>query len=159
MLVNLHWEQLTTRKTNRCLNVFHKIINGLLSLPVGNRLQPTQLQRRLLHNKTFNTIHTSKDGYKFSYFPMTIKYWNSLLDTIISIIKPHHSTAIAPYPCALSRDRFTPEECWPVSYRRQDKTRQDKTRQDKTRQDKTRQDKTRQDKAKARQGKARQGKA
>ena len=33
---------------------------------------------RHLNSKAFNTIHTSKDCYKYSFFPRTIKDWNSL---------------------------------------------------------------------------------
>ena len=43
----LHWEQLTTRRTNRHLTLFYKAINGHLSLSVGKLLQP--MPHRSLH--------------------------------------------------------------------------------------------------------------
>ena len=75
------------RRTNRRLTIFHKAINGHLALPTGN-LQPVLRRTRHLNSKAYNTIHTSKDCYKYSFFPRTIKYWNSLPDKIATIKEP-----------------------------------------------------------------------
>ena len=84
----VHLVQLTTRRTNIRLTIFNKAIHGHLSLPVGNLLQPVQCHSWYLNSKAFNTIHTSKNCYNFSYFPRTIKDCNSLPDTITSITEP-----------------------------------------------------------------------
>ena len=87
MITKLHLELLTTRRTNRRLTIFHKAIHNL-SLPVANLLQPIKRHSRHLNSKAFNTIHASKNCYKLSYFPRTIKDWNSLPDAIANIIEP-----------------------------------------------------------------------
>ena len=69
MLNQLHLQQLITRRTNRRLTILHKAIYGHLSLPVNNLLQPVQRLSKHLNNKAFNTIHASKNCYKYSYFP------------------------------------------------------------------------------------------
>ena len=89
MLNQLHL-QLITRRTNRRLTILHKAIYGHLSLPANNLLQPIQCLSRHLNIKAFNTIHASKNCYKYSYFPQTIRDWNSLPDAIVNIPKPQH---------------------------------------------------------------------
>ena len=90
MLNQLKLHQLKTRRTNRRLTILHKAIYGHLSLPVNNLLQPVQRLSRHLNNKAFKTIHASKNCYKYSYFPRTIRDWNSLPDAIVNISKPQH---------------------------------------------------------------------
>ena len=90
MLNQSHLQQLITRRTNRRLTILHKAIHGHLSLPVNNLPQPVQRLSRHLNNKAFNTIHASKNCYKYSYFHGTIRYWNSLPDAIVNIPKTQH---------------------------------------------------------------------
>ena len=90
MLNQLHLQLLITRRTNRRLTIHHKAIYGHQSLPVNNLLQPVQRLSRHLNNKAFNTIHASKNCYKYSYFPRTIRDLNSLPDAIVNIPKPQH---------------------------------------------------------------------
>ena len=79
MIGKLNLEPLTIRRTNRRFTIFHKAINGHLALPIGH-LQPDLLRTRHLNSQAYNAIHTSKDCYKYSFFPRTIKDWNSLPD-------------------------------------------------------------------------------
>ena len=88
MIGKLNLEPLNIRRTNRRLTIFHKTINGHLALPIGH-LQPLLRRTRHLSSRANNTIHTSKDCYKYSFFPRTIQYWNSLPDKLASINKPH----------------------------------------------------------------------
>ena len=88
MIRKLNLEPLNIRRTNKRLTIFHKAINGHLALPIGH-LQPVLRRTRHLNSKANNTIHTSKDCYKYSFFPRTIKYWNSLPDKIATIKEPH----------------------------------------------------------------------
>ena len=82
-------EPLNIRRTNRLLTIFHKDIrpNGHLAMPIGN-LQPVLRRTRRINIKAYNTIHTSKDCYQYSFFPRTIEYWNSLPDKIATIKEP-----------------------------------------------------------------------
>ena len=90
MLNQLHLHQLKNRRTNRRLTILHKAIYGHLSLPVNNLLHPVQRLSRHLNTKAFNTIHASKNCYKYSYFPRTIRDWTSLPDAMVNISKPQH---------------------------------------------------------------------
>ena len=93
MLNKVQLHQLKTRRTKRRLTILHKAIYGHLSLPVNNLLQPVQRLSRHLNNKAFNTIHASKNCYKYSCFPRTIRDWNSLPDAIVNIPKPSSSSS------------------------------------------------------------------
>ena len=84
MIGKLNLEPLNIRR----LTIFHKAITGHLALPIGH-LQPVLRRTHHLNSKAYNTIHTSKDCYKYSFFPMTIKYWNSLPDKLATIKEPH----------------------------------------------------------------------
>ena len=77
MIGKLNLEPLNIRRTNRLLTIFHKTINGHLAMRIGN-----------LDSKSYNTIHTSKDSYNYSFFPRTINQWNSLSDKIATIKEP-----------------------------------------------------------------------
>ena len=85
MIRKLNLEPLNIRRTNKRLTIFHKAINGHLALPIGH-LQPVLRRTGHLNSKAYNTIHTSKDCYKNSFFSTrTIKDWNSLPDKIATI--------------------------------------------------------------------------
>ncbi len=88
MIGKLNLEPLNIRRTNRRLTIFHKAINGHLALPIGH-FQPVLRHTRHLNSKAHNTIHSSKHCYKYSFFPRTIKYWNSLPDKLATIKEPH----------------------------------------------------------------------
>ena len=73
----LNLEPLNIRRTKRRLTILHKAINGHLALPIGH-LQSVLRRTRHLNSKAYNTIHTSNDSYKYSFFPRTTKHWNLL---------------------------------------------------------------------------------
>ena len=78
----------------RRLIIFHKSINGHLSLPVGNLLQPAPRASRHSNSKSFVTLTANKDCYKNSFFVKTIKDWNSLPDGIVNITEPQQFIGI-----------------------------------------------------------------
>ena len=88
MIGKLNLESLNIRRRNRRITIFHKAINGHLALPIGH-LQPVLRRTRHLNSKAYNTIQTSKDCYKYSFFLRTIKYWNSLPDKLATIKELH----------------------------------------------------------------------
>ena len=87
MIRKLNLEPLHIRRPNKRLTIFHKAVNRNLALPIGH-LQPVLRRTRHLISKAYNIIHTSKDCYKYSFFPRTIKYWNLLPDKIATIKEP-----------------------------------------------------------------------
>ena len=78
MLNQLGWSSLETRRTANRLNTLHKARLGLLSLPIDDLLQPVHRPSRHLHPNAYQLLQTNKDCYKFSFFPRTVKDWNSL---------------------------------------------------------------------------------
>ena len=66
----------------------HNIPQSHLALPIGH-LQPVLCRTWHLNSRVYNTIHTSKDCYKYSFFPRTIKDSNSLPDKLSTIKEPH----------------------------------------------------------------------
>lgn len=89
MLRKLNWESLQSRRECKRLSTLQKAITGHLSLPVGNLLQPAPRTSRHTNSQAFVTILATKDCYKNSYFPRTIRDWNSLPDNIVNIQEPH----------------------------------------------------------------------
>ena len=87
MIRKLNLVPLNVRRTNKRLTIYHKAINGHLALSIGH-IQPVLRRTRHLNGKAYNTIHTSKDCYKYYFFPRTTKYWNSLTDKIATIKEP-----------------------------------------------------------------------
>ena len=97
MIRKLNVEPLNIRRTNKRLKLFHKAINGHIALSIGH-LQPVLRRSRHPNSKAYNTIHASKDCYKYSFVPSTKKYWNSLPDKIVTIKEPQKfKLALTPF--------------------------------------------------------------
>ena len=85
MIKKLEWESLANRRQIRRLVIFHKAVHGHLSIPLGNLMQPATRSSRHTNSRAFTTITAHKDCYKHSFLPKTIKDWNSLPDSIVTI--------------------------------------------------------------------------
>lgn len=77
MLQTLNWQPLQQRRLKTKLVIFYKIIHQLVAVPT-TILIPTDTRTRQNHPHTFKHIQTSKDSYKYSFFPNTVIYWNAL---------------------------------------------------------------------------------
>ena len=66
----LNWQTLEERRSMAPLCLFYKIVNGLVAVPLPDYMQPTHRISRYCHSMTFRQIHTSKDYYKYSFFPV-----------------------------------------------------------------------------------------
>ena len=73
MLLLLNLPSLQSRKSTKLMTMY-KIINGNLHIP-SNSLVPNHRDSR---SGYFTQLQTRTDSYKFSFFPSTIKLWNSL---------------------------------------------------------------------------------
>ena len=69
--------RLEERRSVACLCLFYKIVNGLVAVPLPDYMQPTHRISRYCHSMTFRQIHTGKDYYKYSFFPLAIVQWNA----------------------------------------------------------------------------------
>ena len=63
--------------------VFYKIVNGLVAVPLPDYIQPTHRISRFCHSMTFRQIHTGKDYYKCSFFPLAVVQWNALPANVV----------------------------------------------------------------------------
>ena len=85
MLRDLEWESLADRRQTSRLVILYKSLNGHLSLPIGNLVQPIDRTSRHTNSKGFKQLKASKDVYKYSFLPRTIIDWNHLPDSIVSL--------------------------------------------------------------------------
>jgi len=79
MLQSLDLQSLQTRRNISKLIIMYKMINGNLHIP--NPLLPNQRDSRRGY---FTQLQTRIDSFKFSFFPSTVKLWNSLPPTVIN---------------------------------------------------------------------------
>ena len=68
MMSDLKWAPLEVRRIRYRLVFFYKVIHHLVAIPYSNP-------------NSFRHIQTSKDCYKYSYFPRSITLWNQLPTT------------------------------------------------------------------------------
>jgi hypothetical protein len=54
-----------------------KIVHNLVDIPSSSYLTPPSRTTRSSHKHKYCHLQTSTDVYKYSFFPHTIKTWNS----------------------------------------------------------------------------------
>lgn len=79
MMEDLQWEPLETRRLRSRLIMMYKIRNDLIDIPATSYLTPGDTRTR---GSKYRQPPTYKDVYKFSFFPRTIRDWNSLSDDV-----------------------------------------------------------------------------
>ena len=87
MLGELHWSSLQERRTAARLTMLYKINAGELPLTVPERFIPVNTNRTTTRSKRpsqFINYGARTNVYKNSFYPRTIKQWNSLPATIIT---------------------------------------------------------------------------
>ena len=83
MLNQLNWQTLEERGSVARLCLFYKIVNGLVAVPIPDYIQPSHRISRYCHSMTFRQIHTGKDYYKYSFFPLAVVQWNALPANVV----------------------------------------------------------------------------
>ena len=78
MLDHLEWESLEARRTKSQLTVLFKIISDLVDIPQEEYLKRVSKRTRTRHSHKFRQIPASSDYYLNSFFPKTVRLWNSL---------------------------------------------------------------------------------
>ena len=80
------WESLaSSRKQARFICTMHKISNDIIHVNKSKYFTPvTETRTRGSHGFKYFIEHTSDDVFKYSYFPRTMKEWNSLSSDIVS---------------------------------------------------------------------------
>ena len=87
MMNELGWKPLAHGRREQRLTLHFKIINGLVAIPATDHIVfNTRVTRpsRSGHNKQIKVITTNTDIYKNSFFPRTIKSWDSLSESAVN---------------------------------------------------------------------------
>ena len=84
----LNWQTLEERRSVARPCLFYKIVNGLVVVPLPDYVHPTHRISRYCHSMTFRQIHTGKDYYKYSFFPLAIVQWNALPANVAVAVAP-----------------------------------------------------------------------
>ena len=81
MLTNLKLPSLEHRRTISSLILFYKIIHNLINIPSSDLIPITSCTRG--HHQRFQHIYARTSLYSNSFFPRTIRIWNSLSEETI----------------------------------------------------------------------------
>ena len=84
MLNTLGWRNLAQRRADSRLVLMYKIVNGLVAIPQTQLVRPHRISRNS-HPFAFRQIQTTKNVYKYSFFPLTIVQWNKLPSSVVSL--------------------------------------------------------------------------
>ena len=83
ILGQLKWESLKKRRKDNRLISLYKGLKGKARIPTDD-LIPKTWRGRNQHSLAFEIPSASKDVYKYSFFPQTIRDWNDLPESLIS---------------------------------------------------------------------------
>jgi hypothetical protein len=84
MLNQLHWESLQQRRHNAKVITMYRIIHQLIAIPVEPYLVRTNICLLRGHSMEFQVPHSRILVHQASFFPSTIRLWNSLPDTVVA---------------------------------------------------------------------------
>ena len=79
---NLGWRTLEQRRADARLCLFYKVVHGLVAVPLPDYIEYSNRISRYCHSMTFTQVSTSRDYYKYSFFPLAIVQWNALPQSI-----------------------------------------------------------------------------
>ena len=83
ILGQLKWESLKKRRKDSRLIWLYKGLKGKARIPTDD-LIPKNRHCRNQHSLAFQIPSASKEAYKSSFFPQTIRDWNDLPDSLSS---------------------------------------------------------------------------
>ena len=83
ILGQLKWESLKKRRKDSSLKLLYKGLKSKDRIP-SDDLIPKNRRCRNQHSLAFQIPSDSKEAYKSSFFPETIRDWNDLPDSVIS---------------------------------------------------------------------------
>ena len=83
ILGQLKWESLKKRRKDNRLILLYKGLKGKARIPTDDLIPKTRRGRNQ-HSLAFQIPSASKDVYKYSFFPQTIREWNDLPESLIS---------------------------------------------------------------------------
>ena len=83
ILGQLQWESLKKRRKDNRLILLYKGLKCKARIPTDDLIPKTRRGRNQ-HSLAFQIPSASKDVYKYSFFPQTIRDWNDLPESLIS---------------------------------------------------------------------------
>ena len=84
LMQGLGWRQLQERRLGARLSIFYKdIINGQSAIRLPSGVTHTTKTTWTSHDLQFTSPTASKDSYKFSFFPRTVRVWNILPHALV----------------------------------------------------------------------------
>ena len=83
ILGQLKWESLKKRRKDNRLILLYKGLKSKAMIPTDDLIPKTRRGRNQ-HSLAFQMPSASKDVYKYSFFPQTIRDWNDLPESLIS---------------------------------------------------------------------------
>ena len=83
ILGQLKWDSLKKRRKDNRLILLYKGLKGKARIPTDDLIPKTRRGRNQ-HSLAFQIPSASKDVYKYSLFPQTIRDWNDLPESLIS---------------------------------------------------------------------------
>ena len=117
MLQHLNWRSLSDRRTDARLTMFYKIVNNKVAIPKTDRLIPPLRLSRNMHAHSFQLPSCRTQLRQNSFFPRTIKHWNSLPpNTVMSSSVELFKTAVSSTPSLANFNTSTPTPCLPHSF-------------------------------------------
>ena len=84
MLQQMNWRSLEQRRQDARLTMLYKIVNDKVCIETSARLIPPSRRTRHTQPHAFQITSCSADYQKFSFFPRTIREWNSLPPEIVT---------------------------------------------------------------------------
>ncbi len=85
MLNELGWRPLAQRRADARLCMLYQIDRSLVAIPKTQYLIPVTRYTRHSHSRAFLLPLATKNTYKYSYFPRTIRLWNSLPAHVVDL--------------------------------------------------------------------------
>ena len=83
ILGQLKWESLKKRRKDNIRILLYKGLKGKARIHTDDLIAKTRRGRNQ-HSLAFQIPSASKDVYKYSFFPQTIRDWNDLPESLIS---------------------------------------------------------------------------
>jgi hypothetical protein len=100
MMNELGWKPLNERRKEQRLVLLFKIVNDLVlvAIPADNNTEYNQRPSRTSNSKQIKVPSATTEIYKHSFFPRTVKDWNTLTESAVS------SKTVEGFKAAISRD-------------------------------------------------------
>ena len=77
LINSLNWQTLQSRRSSLKVTMMYKIVHNIVSIHQGHYLTPCTSSTRH-HNFTYKIPYSRVNSHLYSFFPSTIRLWNSL---------------------------------------------------------------------------------